>query len=374
MQNYYDVIGISSNASKEEIEEKIAAEFNKWRTRVNVSNSKKRREAEERMEDLQEAERILLNPEKRNAYDQELMGQQNTHHNQHSQPIGEGTVEQNYLDELEGRYEFYLNEGNHFEASLVCQELTKLTPYDAMAWQKLAFSNLMLYNFAEARYEINKAISLKQNDAHFYYTAYTIYKQSTDLNDIDRIEHGRAYIDKALSIDPNNTFYNYLSAELYYEIDDYQQAIDILERFKTNEDFEYGKDLLALSYVRKVQNEYTTRVNYPNGSHQYFFTSRELIKQAKQILQNTFSFAKTPEARNSVNEMRRLADEALKFEHNYKFLILLVICAFWFLSALETFSIIQLAISGAIIYFSWKKFRVPVYVKHQKYINTLNKN
>ncbi|MEI3613564.1 DnaJ domain-containing protein [Pseudogracilibacillus sp. SO30301A] len=375
MENYYDIIGISSNASEEEIRAKIKAEMNKWRKRVNAPNAEKRREAEEKQELIQEAEKTLLDPGKRNAYDQELMGQQNTQpNNQHAQPIGAGMVEQNYLDELEGRYEFYLNEDNHYQASLVCQELTKLTPNDAMAWKKLAFSNLMLNNFAEARYEINKAISLKQNEAHFYYTAYLIYKKSTDLYDIDRMKHARAYIDKALSIDPNNTLYNYLSAQLYYEVDDYQQAINILERFKTNDDFENGKDLLALSYVRKVQKEHATRVNYTNGSHQYFFISRELIEQAKEILQYTLSFAKAPNVRDSINEMNRLADEALKFHYNFKFLILLIIGALWFLSALEPFSIIQLAISGTIIYFSWKKFRKPVYVKNQKYINTLNKN
>lgn len=375
MENYYDIIGINSDASGAEIKENITAEINKWRKRVNAPNPQKQREASERLEKIQEAEEILMNPGKRKAYDQELMQQQNTpQNNQQTQPVANETVGQSYLDELNNRYEFYSNEKNHFEAGIVCKELTQLTPDDAMVWRNLAYSNFMLGNFAESRYEINKAISLNPNHAHFYYTAYFFYVRSKDLNNRDKIKHTRDYIDKALRIKPNHQLYNFVSARLYFEKGNYQQAIDILERFKENEDFDSGRDLLASCYVRKVQNEHTTIVNYRNGSSKFYFTSREMIAQAKDILKNTLTISQEPDVRDSVLEMNSLADEALKFQYNFKFLILLVICAFWFWNALGSFSIIQLAISGAIVYFSWKKFRVPVYVKHQKYISTLNKN
>lgn len=370
MINYYDVIGVSRNASEEEIDAKIKAEMTKWRKRVNAPTPEKRREAEEKQELILEAEEILLDPEKRNTYDQELMRQQNTQ-NQQSQPIDDVSVA--HLEELESRYNFYYNEGNHYEASLVCKEFIKLEPYNAYAWKNLSFSNLMLHNYAEARYEINKAISLIENDSSIYFTAYQIYEGSVDLTDVDRMKRARAYIDKALEIDPNNPLYNECSAELYYDMGNYQQAINILERFKTNDYFEYGKDLLALSYLMKAQREHTELVSYPNGYQRYYFTSRESIEKAKEMLQYALDFAHYQNTIDSIRELNSFADDDSKFEYNFKYLILLVICALWFSVALEGFNIIQLGISGLVVYFSWQKFREPVYVKNKKYIDNLKK-
>lgn len=57
---YYKLLRLESNAAQDDIKETIASEFKKWRTRVNSPDIAKRYEAEEMLNILSQAKRVLL--------------------------------------------------------------------------------------------------------------------------------------------------------------------------------------------------------------------------------------------------------------------------------------------------------------------------
>ncbi len=373
MIDYYDLLGLDMDATQDAIEEQIAAEMNKWRKRVNAPNPERRREAEEKQELLQKAKEVLGDPQAREAYDKKLRGQQsNTNETQQAEPNDRNQAN---LEELKRRLRFFEDEGSYKEAAAVAGEITKITPNDPDARLDAADANLQAKNFADARFEINEAISLEPSDAHYYYVASHIYLMSDDIDSRTSAQERRAYIDKALVMDPDYPLYNTISAQLFYNEGNYQTAIDILERLQANKKLDRnGEPLLALAYVDKVKDNYMTAVELRNGNLEYYFTSKAEIHMAKDVLQNASRYAHTAQSKRAITEAISLADRTLKSEYNFKFLIVAIIGAFWFLTALESFSIIQLAISGAIVYFSWNKFRIPNVVRNQKFIKTLQKN
>jgi len=57
---YYKVLRLDLNAAQEDIRDTIAIEFKKWRTRVNSPDINKRYEAEEMLNLISQAKRVLL--------------------------------------------------------------------------------------------------------------------------------------------------------------------------------------------------------------------------------------------------------------------------------------------------------------------------
>lgn len=361
------------DATQDAIEEQIAAEMNRWRKRVNAPNPERRREAEEKQELLQKAKEILEDPQAREAYDKKLRGQQNNSNDtQQEEPNDRNQAN---IEELDRRFKFFESEKSYQEAAAVAREVTKIDPNNASAWYNVAFMNYLSNKYADARFEINEAISRDPGNAHYYYMASHIYFVSDDIDHRTSRREQRAYIDKALEIAPDVPLYNTISAQLFYNEGNYQTAIDILERLQANKKLDRNDEpLLALAYVDKVKDNYMTAVELRNGNLEYYFTSKAEIHMAKDVLQNASRYAHTAQSKRAITEAISLADRTLKSEYNFKFLIVAIIGAFWFLTALESFSIIQLAISGAIVYFSWNKFRIPNVVRNQKFIKTLQKN
>lgn len=361
------------DATQDEIEEQIAAEMNRWRKRVNAPNPERRREAEEKQELLQKAKEVLGDPQARKAYDRELQGQQNN--SKESEPAEPSNPNQTYLEELQRRFNFFESEESYQEAAAVAREVTKIDPNNASAWYNVAYMNYLSNNYADARFEINEAISRDPGNAHYYFVASHIYFLSDDIDHRTSRREQRTFIDKALEINPNYPLYNVISAKLYYKEGAYQRTIDICERLEANGELEKENvPYLALAYIEKMKSDYMTAVTLRNGSREYFFTSKAEIHMAKQAIQHASQYASSPEAKRVISQATAVANTSLKTEYNFKFLIVAIIGAFWFLTALESFSIIQLAISGAIVYFSWNKFRIPNVVKNQKFIKSLQKN
>lgn len=72
MVNYYELLEISQNASKDEIGSAIKKARRIWNNRANNPDGRIRSEAEQHIREIAEAEKILLDDSKRREYDQEL--------------------------------------------------------------------------------------------------------------------------------------------------------------------------------------------------------------------------------------------------------------------------------------------------------------
>src|SRR5690625_4154273 len=208
MINYYDLLDISENATAEEIDAKTKTEINRWRKRTNAPSPERQREANERMENIRQAKEILHDTKKRRAYDEELRGSsQESIPNQEEQRTTGNDGNDQQVRELYDRYNFYLDEENYGEAIEIAKQLTRLQPNNPYAWHDLAYANYQWDNYADARYEINHTLSLKQNEAYFFQTAHNIYFNSPDISEQDSLQKVTEYIQKEKVIILENTTY-----------------------------------------------------------------------------------------------------------------------------------------------------------------------
>lgn len=72
LKNYYEILGISIDASDNEVLDKIKEQRKIWRNRTNNPDHERRAEAERQMAWLGEAERIFSDNAKRREYDAQL--------------------------------------------------------------------------------------------------------------------------------------------------------------------------------------------------------------------------------------------------------------------------------------------------------------
>lgn len=373
MINYYEILDIDEQATREEIDEKIKSEINRWRRRMNAPSPERQREANERMEQLREAQEILLDQAKRQAYDEEL---QNSRQGNSSEggprPTGhEGNNDQ--ARELRDRYVFHMNEENYGEAIEVARQLTRIQPNNPYAWHDLAYANYRWNNYADARYEITHTLSLKQNEPLFFETAFDIYFYSTDIPDQESLQKSKEYIQKAISLDPNNPGYQANLASVYLQEGYYIDVINLLRPLKNQGTITaYGEEVLSRAFLMKVENKYSVPVTYQNGNMNFYFTDPEKINAALDLLQEAQSLAKLDDTKARVSRLQNTASGALNHRYDFKYLLVLIVAALWFLSALGDLKLFQMVISGGLSYLGWVKFRKPNYKINEEYINSLS--
>ena len=79
MKNYYEILGISPDATKEEIEKVTNRELRLWSHRANAPSLERRQEAERMVALLEKIQATLTDPTKREQYDQAIrVSQQET--------------------------------------------------------------------------------------------------------------------------------------------------------------------------------------------------------------------------------------------------------------------------------------------------------
>ena len=130
MQNYYMLLGLEQFASKEEIKAAISAKRKAEAKGTNSSKLEKRQEAERIMQLLHEAFSILLDPQKRAKYDQELK----------SAPREEREIDESDLkgqEDLVAMGWQLLIKGEVADAFYVATQATERDASNAVAWALL---------------------------------------------------------------------------------------------------------------------------------------------------------------------------------------------------------------------------------------------
>src|SRR5699024_5875787 len=131
----------------------------------------------------------------------------------------------------------------------------------------------------------------------------------------------------------------------------------------------YGNEMLAISYEDKVKTQYMSLVGESSSNRRRVFTNLEDMGTAENLILRALQFAETDRTTNRLRNLEMQIHRDKKVQTEFKYLIFAVLAAIWFLTALPKFAIFQLLISGGIAYFSWTKFRVPVYKTNAKLAN-----
>ncbi|KRG16970.1 J domain-containing protein [Lederbergia galactosidilytica] len=376
MKNFYEILELDRNASEQEIAEKIKTELSKWRKRVNAPDPKKQREASERMELLQAAEGILLNPANRNQYDHELF---DTSDQKAAQDYSEPYQQEYYQNSVEDEVEYLLaetdrlmNQQNYADAIIAARKATELNGNNAYAWGKLALAHYYWGDLQDAIYEINRAINIQPNESGFYYNAYIFHINRTDIDFDACVNLAAEAIEKARKLLPGDPDYIIGSANIAKFRGHTQRGIQLLEELQGRQSLSpHGKEILAQLYCDKGIS-YTVPVDYTNGDRLHYFTDKDKTLQAKETLTQALNYAQDRETRERINYWTNIANNALVYKYNFKILAFLLIIVPMLLIGLKNFDLITVLISGGLGYLVWKKGRVPQYELNRKYIKSLN--
>lgn len=211
--NLYEVLQVSQTAGADEIRKAITKQRRQWIKRQGNADPDRRTEAEARVRDIDRAEKVLLDPAARAAFDRDLA--------EYRPPEGPAAGG-NGIDWLD-RARAYLDQDNPNAANYAAREAINLRGNDDAAWFLRAHSSFLLGNAGDAEYEFAEAIRLSpQNPAYHYglgeaYAAMAKWHQAM-----------RKY-EEALRLDPGNPEYRTSIAQVFLQNDMAGKALEIME-------------------------------------------------------------------------------------------------------------------------------------------------
>ncbi|GAB4074619.1 hypothetical protein GCM10028778_21220 [Barrientosiimonas marina] len=374
MEDYYDLLGLNGDASDEAIDEAINSGLKKWRKRVNAPDPQKQREASEKMEALQEAREILLDPVKREEYDHQLREayeQQGDDTIPNEVDPHDESTSMDPADELIQEATALINQDNYADAIVVATKATEVNGNHPYAWEALAKAHFFWKEYGDALYEIKRAINLLPNEDFFYYIAFLCQYNRQDLKKSEKLNLAEEFLEKALHIKPDNPTYMEESASIAQERGKINKAINILKKVEKNHGLSDSArgDLGTLYYNRGLSQ--AQKVNFGRGRSDYYFTDRDSTLKGKDDFSEASKYVQNNSFKDAVNHRISQANDALSFKNRYKILALFILIVPLFFNALVSFNFIMIVFMAAAGYFTWKYGRVPKYELNRKYINSL---
>ncbi|MBD8070713.1 tetratricopeptide repeat protein [Bacillus sp. PS06] len=354
MENFYELIQVDSSISQDELKEKLIEAQRKWLGRTNAPDLKRRQDAERKIELLNEAEAILLDPAKRAQYDKELEASKYQFNTEEQSTVDHTNLN---ADELVDEAWTLLEKGRTADAVVVGKRATEKSSSNPNAWAVLARAHYMWNEFDDAIYEYKKAIDIATNNDVFYYDLSDVYMDHPRLSDAEKINYAEQLIRKALSIKPTERAYHFRLAYLARFKGEYDHAIEILKKLIET----HGKDPslgneLALNYYNKCLMQMYYKEGY------YSFISKESAETGLVLLREAKIYATDRDLLESIQTFIDLGENALKTRFlKGRFAGLAIIPVIWLLTALSTGSFINIVISGALLYGAWKISRIPVW-------------
>jgi tetratricopeptide (TPR) repeat protein len=292
--NFYEILpGIVETSDPEAIKDKIREQRQVWNKRAAQADPVKREQAQKRVRDLAEAERVLLNPERKRAFDQERL----QYRPQENMAAQAGAAGHDWLALAREYYE----RGNAPAANYAAREAITQNGANHEAWAIRANSSFLMGEYRDASFEFREAIRLRPDkpDYHFDYgEAYAALGALTEA---------RGEYEAALRLVPGNPLYRTAIANVDLKQGQPQKALalmeDVVNEYPDVPAFQY---YLALA-IEGVQ--LTKWSQLKNGN--WVITSQAQIDVTKEMSGRALSLKFDDEQlRRSLQENLTLADKA----------------------------------------------------------------
>lgn len=342
--NFYEILpGIVETSDEQAIRDQIRLQRQIWNKRAAQADPTKREQAQKRVRDLGEAERVLLNPSKKAAFDREA--RQYRPQDTVSQVGGE---QRNWLELARE----YFDRGNFHAAYYAAREEISRNGANPEAWSIRANSSFNMGEFGNAGFEFREAISLKPDNPEFHFDYGDAFAQLGQLND------ARGEYEAALRLEPGNPLYRTAVASIQLRQGEAQKALtvmeDVVKEYPNEKFFQY---YLALA-IEAVQLTKWSQLS--NGG--YMITSPAQIDLTRQMSGRALELKFDDEPlRNSLKENLMLADRAAQekwFHSNNKM---------WYIVALIVGLVLipqyglGLLIVGGVVWAYWARHHMPVW-------------
>jgi len=264
--NFYEILpGIVETSNEAAIRKAIREQRQIWNKRAAQADPVKREQAQKRVRDLGEAERVLLDANKKRAFDQrarEYRPQQNTAAQAEGETRDWLVVAREYFDR-----------GNFASAYYAAREAISKNGANHEAWSIRANSSFNMGNFQDANFEFREAISLKPDSAEYHFDYGDAYAQ------LGSLKEARGEYEAALRIEPGNPLYRTAVASIQLRQGQSDAALQIMEdvvkEYPDQQIFQY---YLALA-IEVVQDSKWSRTR----NNKLLITSEAQIEITRQM-------------------------------------------------------------------------------------------
>lgn len=241
MEDYYKLLALSQSATTEEIKEKLNKEMRLWQSRVNAPDLERRQRAEQMVQKLMDAQRVLLDEAKRSEYDQQLSAAP-AEEAAEAPAVDEGAD----VDVLIGRSWDLLSQGRIADSIYSARLATNADPENPNAWEAYGAANYYWHDYENAVRGYEQAIQLLPNKASLYSDIGQIYM------DVEEFDLAELQLQRALNIEPQNPEYKTGTGILQLARENYDAAIPIFEEVLPQvQDKDSVNYFLAVSYHDK---------------------------------------------------------------------------------------------------------------------------
>jgi len=241
MEDYYKLLALSQSATTEEIKEKLNKEMRLWQSRVNAPDLERRQRAEQMVQKLMDAQRVLLDEAKRSEYDQQLSAAP-AEEAAEAPAVDEGAD----VDVLIGRSWDLLSQGRIADSIYSARLATNADPENPNAWEAYGAANYNWHDYENAVRGYEQAIQLLPNKASLYSDIGQIYM------DVEEFDLAELQLQRALNIEPQNPEYKTGTGILQLARENYDAAIQIFEEVLPQvQDKDSVNYFLAVSYHDK---------------------------------------------------------------------------------------------------------------------------
>ena len=155
MVNYYELLNISKDAQRIEIEQAIKKTRRLWNNRANNPDAAIRAEAEQHVREVAEAETILLDPKKREEYDWQL----STAPVNYEEPQSQG-IDSSWEDQYFQAY----NSGMNDYAAEIAGNVVNAQPNNGRAWFLLGEAQRRMEDYQNAIPALRRAAMLIKDE------------------------------------------------------------------------------------------------------------------------------------------------------------------------------------------------------------------
>jgi tetratricopeptide (TPR) repeat protein len=292
--NFYEILpGIAETSDPKAIKEAIRAQRQVWNKRAAQADPVKREQAQKRVRDLAEAERVLLNPERKRAFDQERL----QYRPQENVAAHAGAMGRDWLALAREYYE----RGNAPAANYAAREAITQNGANHEAWAIRANSSFLMAKYQDAGFEFREAIRLRPDNPDYHFDYGEAFAARGELTE------ARGEYEAALRLVPGNPLYRTAIANVLLKQGQSQQALalmeDVVAEYPNVPGFQY---YLALA-IERVQ--LTKWSQLKNGN--WVITSQAQIDITREMSGRALALRFDDEQlRRSLQENLTLADKA----------------------------------------------------------------
>jgi tetratricopeptide (TPR) repeat protein len=263
--NYYEILGMPRTAEQSALEQKIKEESRTWRKRQASPDLRKRQEAELRVEHLSQAREILLDPVRRQAFDQALA----------ARPAPQANTEQsaNGKDWL-ALTEEYLARNDYHSATYAAREATQANGDSALAWNLRARANGGLGNLNDAAYEARQAADIEPNNPQYQFDLGSMLEQGGRWGD------ARGAYERAARLDPSTFLYPLAIAGILLQTGSPAQALPLIEPIHQAHP---GEEIVNY-YLASCLHDLAEEVPKARQGASYWITSPDEITTMESLL------------------------------------------------------------------------------------------